>query len=93
MKNSNSISTKKNLIKLFKRLGLNKGDNVIVHSSMKTLGTIVNGAIDVVESLIETVGKQKGTILMPSHSGQMTDPIFGKTLSYQKNIYIFIKKI
>lgn len=54
-------------------LGLDDGDVVIVHSSMSRLGWIAGGAQSVVEALLETVGRQ-GTIVMPTQSGQLTDP-------------------
>jgi len=47
--------------------------DVMVHSSMSSLGYVVNGAIDVIDALIKSVG-QSGTILMPAHTGQLTDP-------------------
>ena len=58
---------------MFKRLGLESGTDVMVHSSMKSLGYVVNGALDVIDALIDTIGVN-GTILMPAHTGQLTDP-------------------
>ena len=63
----NDITTKSDLKMMFKRLGLESGTDVMVHSSMKSLGYVVNGA------LIDTIGVN-GTILMPAHTGQLTDP-------------------
>ena len=68
-----AVRTKSNLIEIFGKLGVSSGTHVMVHSSLKSLGYVVNGALDVIDSLVELVGK-KGTILMPSHSGQLTDP-------------------
>lgn len=47
--------------------------DVMVHSSMRSLGYVVNGALDVIDALRDGVGPE-GTILMPSHTGQLTDP-------------------
>ena len=68
-----NITTKDDLIEVFGKLGLKKGMAVMVHSSMKSLGFVVNGAIDVIDALLEIIGNE-GTLLMPSHTGQLTDP-------------------
>ncbi len=54
-------------------LGLESGDIVIVHSSLSALGWIVGGAQAVVEALLQTV-EPAGTIVMPTQTGQLTDP-------------------
>ena len=71
---ANALTSKDNLLELFTNLGIKKGDDVMVHSSMKALGPLINGPLDVIDALIESVDINKGTILMPSHSGQLTDP-------------------
>ena len=68
------VTTKEELINIFKDIGLETGSDVMVHSSMKSLGYLVNGALDVIDALIECVDINKGTVLMPTHSGQLTDP-------------------
>ena len=68
------VTTKDELLSLFSDLGLKTGDDIMVHSSMRTLGHVVNGALDVIDALVECVDINKGTILMPSHTGQLTDP-------------------
>ena len=54
-------------------LGVGKGDIVLVHSRMSSLGWIVGGPQAVILALLETVGEE-GTIVMPAHSGNWTDP-------------------
>jgi len=68
------ITSMEDLLELFANLGIKKGDDVMIHSSMRTLGNLINGPFDVIDALIETIDIKEGTILMPAHSGQLTDP-------------------
>ena len=54
-------------------LGVRPGGVVIVHTAMSALGWVAGGAQSVVEALVAAVGPT-GTIVMPSQSGQLTDP-------------------
>lgn len=54
-------------------LGVASDDVVIVHSSLSSLGWVAGGAQAVVEALLEVVSPA-GTIVMPTQSGQLTDP-------------------
>ena len=55
-------------------LGLKQGDLVLVHSSLSNIGWVCGGAQAVLLALMESVGEE-GTIAMPSHSGDWSDPI------------------
>lgn len=61
------------LVDQLTELGLTKGSVVIVHSSLSRLGWVIGGAQDVIGALLEAVGGT-GTVVMPSHSTQLTDP-------------------
>ena len=54
-------------------IGLERGDSVIVHTSLGKIGYVCGGAQVVIEALIETVG-EKGTIMMPTQSWKNLDP-------------------
>jgi aminoglycoside 3-N-acetyltransferase len=55
------------------RLGVGSGDIVLVHSSLRAMGWISGGPVAVVQALLDAVGAN-GTIVMPTHSGELTDP-------------------
>lgn len=54
-------------------LGLPFGATVMVHSSLARLGYVAGGAHAVVAALLEVLGPD-GTLVMPTHSGDLSDP-------------------
>ena len=61
------------------KLGVNSADALLIHSSMSSLGWVCGGAQAVVATLLETIGasdtlKNGGTLVMPAHSGDWSDP-------------------
>lgn len=54
-------------------LGVIDADVLVVHSSLSSMGWIAGGAAAVVDALLEVVGP-RGTISMPAHSGDWSDP-------------------
>jgi len=54
-------------------LGLEPGAVVMVHSSLSRLGWVPGGAVTVIRSLQQVV-RSYGTLLMPAHSGDYSDP-------------------
>lgn len=73
IKNSNFPVTKDYLIESFKKMGIQEGMHVMVHSSLSSLGWVCGGAVTVIQALKEVV-TNKGTIIMPTHSGDLSDP-------------------
>ncbi len=65
--------TKKSIAEDLKNLGIEKGDILLVHSSLSSLGWVCGGAQTVIMALIDAVGEE-GTLVMPTHSGDRTDP-------------------
>ncbi|TPW30098.1 AAC(3) family N-acetyltransferase [Martelella alba] len=66
-------ATRGSLGRELQRAGLEAASTVIVHTSLKALGWIAGGPVALIEALIDVVG-DNGTIIMPAHSPQMTDP-------------------
>lgn len=66
-------ATVASLVADLRALGLEPGMTVMVHSSLSRLGYVSGGAQAVVQALLEAVGVD-GTIMMPTHSGDLSDP-------------------
>ncbi|WP_435363240.1 aminoglycoside N(3)-acetyltransferase [Haloarchaeobius sp. DYHT-AS-18] len=54
-------------------LGLAAGDTVLVHSSLSSLGWVCGGPVAVVDALQQVVTAD-GTLVMPAHTGDYSDP-------------------
>jgi aminoglycoside 3-N-acetyltransferase len=61
------------LVSDFCALGLEHSQVVLVHASLCSLGYVIGGAQAVIEALLEVVGS-RGTIVMPAHSGDLSEP-------------------
>ncbi len=53
--------------------GLGAGQVVLVHSSLSSLGWVVGGAQTVIQALLDVL-TPTGTLMMPAHTGENTDP-------------------
>jgi len=71
------VVTRASLAEDLRALGLDEGATVIVHSSLSRLGWVAGGAQAVVEALREVVGAY-GTLVMPAHSGHLSEPSLWK---------------
>jgi len=65
--------TVESLAAKLRRCGLAVGQTVLVHTAMSKLGWIAGGAEAVILALLAAVG-ETGTILMPTHNGDNSDP-------------------
>lgn len=61
------VILKEEIIQKLREVGLEKGDAVMVHTSLKRMGYVCGGVQTVVEALMEVVG-ENGTIVMPTQS-------------------------
>lgn len=70
------IVLKKDILEALSEVGVGKGQDVMVHTSLSSLGFVCGGAQVVIEALLETVGSE-GTIMMPAQSWKNLDPSSG----------------
>lgn len=61
------VILKEEIVQKLREVDLEKGDVVMVHTSLKRMGYVCGGAQTVIEALMEVVGKD-GTIMMPTQS-------------------------
>lgn len=73
IKKTESLVTKGMLINDLKGIGIKTGMTLIVHSSLSKIGFVSGGAQTVVQALKEVLGEE-GTLIMPTHSADVSDP-------------------
>ena len=56
------------------KLGVRPGMNLLVHSSMKSIGGWIVGGAEAVILALENLLGEEGTLIMPTQSGNLTDP-------------------
>lgn len=72
-KTLNNPATVQSLANDLSALGITSAMTVLVHSSLSSLGWVCGGAVAAILAL-ETVLGDKGTLVMPTHSSDLSDP-------------------
>ena len=73
IRNADAPRTRQSLAGDLRCLGLEGGVTVLVHSSLSSLGWVSGGPVAVVQALMDVV-TPRGTLVMPTHSGDYSDP-------------------
>ncbi len=68
-------NTRQSLIDELKASGIMAGSTLLVHASLSALGWVSGGGVAVVQALMDVVSPV-GTLVMPEHSGDLSDPSF-----------------
>ena len=66
-------ATRESLVDELRTLGVEEGMTVMVHAALSRIGYVAGGAHAVVLALLDAVGAG-GTLVMPTHSTDLTDP-------------------
>ncbi|WDG29065.1 AAC(3) family N-acetyltransferase [Streptomyces sp. CA-278952] len=69
------MCTRDSLASDLRTLGLEPGETVLVHSSLSSLGWVCGGPVAVVMALLDVLGDE-GTLVVPTHSGNNSDPAY-----------------
>lgn len=67
---------KQDILEALEKVGVCRGQVLMVHTSLSSLGYVCGGAQVVIEALLEAVGRE-GTIMMPAQSWKNLDPATG----------------
>ncbi len=65
-------STREEIVKDLVKIGVEKGDILLVHSSLSSIGYVQGGAETLIDAVLESVGED-GTMVVPTITGQIFD--------------------
>lgn len=68
-----TFMTRDKIVKALQNTGVQKGDVLLVHTSLSSIGWVCGGVQALAEALLEAVGEE-GTIVLPTQSGDNSDP-------------------
>ncbi len=74
-KEVSSIITIEDAKTVLRNIGIQNGDVLEVHASMKSIGFILGGANALLDAILETIGFE-GTLVMSAHSAENSEPAY-----------------
>lgn len=91
MEKNEHVQTISSLKKDFEELGIMKGMTLIVHPSLSSVGWVSGGALALIQALQEVL-TDEGTLVMPSHSTDLSDPKDWQNPKVNRSLWSEIKK-
>ena len=79
-KEKGQVLTKEILVQNLQSIGIQKGDSLLVHSSLSKMGFLENGPDTLIDALLEVIGPE-GNLLMPSSPNALLQLDFIKSNS------------
>lgn len=67
---------KSDILEALEKLGVKRGQSIMVHTSLSSIGFVCGGPQIIIEALMESVGEE-GTLMMPTQSWKNLDPETG----------------
>lgn len=85
------IILKNDILEALSKVGVCRGQTLMVHTSLGSLGFVCGGAQVVIEALLESVGGE-GTVMMPAQSWKNLDPSAGVHWEEPENWWPLIRE-
>ena len=74
-KELSSVITIEDIKRLLKNIGIQNGDVLEVHASLKSIGYVLGGANALLDAILDTIGFE-GTLIMSAHSSGNSEPAY-----------------
>lgn len=68
-----ALNTVETITRDLQNLGISKGETLMIHVSLSSLGWVNGGSTALIQALMNTVTKE-GTLIMAAQSGELSDP-------------------
>ena len=86
-----TIVLKEDILAALAEAGVGRGQTIMVHTSLSSLGFVCGGPQVVIEALLESVGDE-GTIMMPTQSWKNLDPAAGVHWQEPEDWWLLIRE-